>query len=230
MHRELDYTDEELAYQLYVSSTAVYNWIRLWGEGKLKETTRQREGILTPEIIGGLLDEIDHNPTIFLEEMQVFIKEKYAIHASLSTICRALNTNGYTKKKISHIARKADSHNANSMIIEADKEIIRVGKRRVRREAVESSIECGIPICKMCQFLSVKLQKSIIRLGVPTKMIKSTCYRDSKDEIHQSLLKARRLALRPTYSVILDKTVTRGKSVLSTILAIGYINVGIKDS
>ncbi|GKT27917.1 hypothetical protein ADUPG1_000282 [Aduncisulcus paluster] len=81
------------------------------------------------------------------------------------------------------------------------------------------------------------MQEKIRDLPSVVPLCKTTLYCISKEERYKSLIKARKVALRPPYSLILDKTVSHDKSVLSIILhncfgtyAVGYVNVGqLKD-
>ncbi|GKT31716.1 hypothetical protein ADUPG1_006086 [Aduncisulcus paluster] len=95
----------------------------------------------------------------------------------------------------------------------------------------------GIPIPAIVRFLDSELQEELnflyLFLKSPIKLSISTLYDTSHRVARKSLEEERKSALVGIYSVILDKTISRGKNVLAILVsnkkvtkAVGYVDVG----
>ncbi|GKT27443.1 hypothetical protein ADUPG1_000043 [Aduncisulcus paluster] len=116
-----------------------------------------------------------------------------------------------------------------------------IGKRRYREKCVEQAIKSRIPIPSLIQFMSLKFQDFLKEwfstYSKPVELCASTCYDSAHRVSQRSLSEERKQALSGVYSVILDKTTTRGKSILAILIynakkttAVGYVDIGsIKD-
>ncbi|GKT16073.1 hypothetical protein ADUPG1_010846, partial [Aduncisulcus paluster] len=115
---------------------------------------------------------------------------------------------------------------------------LRLRKRRFRKLICEKAIIHFISIHYVCSFLDIELQQAIRDLPEPLRLAPSTMYQETTSLLLDDLELIKTKFVKPPYAIILDKSISRGKSVLAILVhgsfgtyALGYINIGkIKES
>ncbi|KAI9856945.1 MAG: hypothetical protein M1813_008661, partial [Trichoglossum hirsutum] len=79
--------------------TEVQNNLQVWHAPKPpKLVSTGPKKLITSSIEQDIVDQLALDPTLYLDEVAVYIKEKYTLDISLSTISRCLKAKGIFKK------------------------------------------------------------------------------------------------------------------------------------
>jgi len=105
---------DEVANLLSVSERSIYRWKKNFSDYQEVEkpptAPRGRPRVLTPEILDVLHILLQHEPSSFLHEMQIWILLEYGINVSVPTIQRNLSFLGLTHKKLTTLARERNDN------------------------------------------------------------------------------------------------------------------------
>ncbi|KAI9856258.1 MAG: hypothetical protein M1813_009177 [Trichoglossum hirsutum] len=89
--------------------TEVRNNLQVWHAPKLpKLVSTSSKKLITLSIEQDIVDQLAFDPTLYLDEVAAYIKEKYALDISLSMISRCLKAKGISKKVLQ---KQALEHN-----------------------------------------------------------------------------------------------------------------------
>ncbi|KAF4547004.1 Hypothetical protein D9617_72g012000 [Elsinoe fawcettii] len=91
------FTNQQIATASDVSVRAVQQYkanLRLFGAAEAPHVVRGPLRLLQPRALSALLQVLIHKPSMFLDEMAVFLYDQFGIQASLTTVHRALDSVG----------------------------------------------------------------------------------------------------------------------------------------
>ena len=72
--------------------------IRMFGTVKAPPNKGGRPRSITPVMLEALCDHLLEKPTLYLDEMAIFLWDEFALQATKSSISRALASKGWSKK------------------------------------------------------------------------------------------------------------------------------------
>ena len=72
--------------------------IRMFGSVKAPPKRGGRPRSVTPVMLEALCNHLVEKPTLYLDEMTIFLWDQFAIHATKSSISRALASKGWSRK------------------------------------------------------------------------------------------------------------------------------------
>ncbi|GKT16071.1 hypothetical protein ADUPG1_010846, partial [Aduncisulcus paluster] len=102
------------------------------------------------------------------------------------------------------------THHDHNALISSD---LRLRKRRFRKLICEKAIIHFISIHYVCSFLDIELQQAIRDLPEPLRLAPSTMYQETTSLLLDDLELIKTKFVKPPYAIILDKSISRGKSV-----------------
>ena len=79
--------------------------IRKFGSTRAPPNRVGRPRSITPAMLDALCEHLQKNPELYQEEMVLFLWEKFKVHVTTSSVARAQNSIGWSKKKICRVAR-----------------------------------------------------------------------------------------------------------------------------
>ncbi|GKT18135.1 hypothetical protein ADUPG1_011246 [Aduncisulcus paluster] len=107
------------------------------------------------------------------------------------------------------------THHDHNALISSD---LRLRKRRFRKLICEKAIIHFISIHYVCSFLDIELQQAIRDLPEPLRLAPSTMYQETTSLLLDDLELIKTKFVKPPYAIILDKSISRGKSVLAILV------------
>lgn len=87
------------------SVCAIKSNVRQYGSTRVPSNVGGRPRSITPAMSNALYEHLLEKPDLYQDEMVLFLLDEFDIQVSTQSIGRMLRPNGWTKKKIRHVAK-----------------------------------------------------------------------------------------------------------------------------